>query len=310
MQTKTLTFQDPQGYEIFVTKWLPDGDHPVKAVVQIAHGMAETAARYEQFAKSLTEAGYIVYANDHRGHGRTAGDIANVGYMGVDGFNQAVEDMHQLRQITQTENQSLPLFLLGHSMGSFLTQQYIYQHGAGLQGVILSGTSGKRGFILNIGTILARGVIVLKGAKTASPFLDNLSFGSYNHRFKPNRTKFDWLSRDETEVDKYIADPFCGTVFSAGFFYDLCRGLRQIHRPDNQRHIPVDLPVYLFAGSMDPVGNFTKSIRHLIQTYHTLGIRDVAYQFYPDGRHEMLNETNRDEVTRDVIRWLDGHLKG
>jgi alpha-beta hydrolase superfamily lysophospholipase len=310
MKTETFTFRDPQGYEIFVTKWLPDdGDHPVKAAVQIAHGMAETASRYERFAQTLTEAGYIVYANDHRGHGRTAGDLTNLGYMGADGFNWAVKDMDQLRRIIQTENQSLPLFLLGHSMGSFLTQQYICQYGSGLQGVILSGTSGKQGFILNIGIILARWVIALKGAKTASPFLDSLSFGSYNNRFKPNRAKFDWLSRDEAEVDKYIADPFCGTVFSAGFFYDLCRGLKQIHQFDNQRHIPVDLPVYLFSGSMDPVGNFTKSIRHLIQTYQTLGIHDVTYKFYPDGRHEMLNEINRDEVIQDVIHWLDDHLK-
>jgi alpha-beta hydrolase superfamily lysophospholipase len=309
MKMETFTFRDPQDYEIFVYKWLPENGRQIKAAVQIAHGMAETAARYERFAKALTEAGYMVYANDHRGHGRTTKDPAKVGFMGTDGLNWAVKDMQQLHQVIQNENPTLPIFLLGHSMGSFLTQQYISLYGAGLQGAILSGTSGKQGFILNAGALLAKLVMLLKGAQTPSPFLDQLTFGGYNNHLKPNRTKFDWLSRDEVEVDRYIADPFCGTVFSAGYFYDLCRFLKQIHRLDTQRQIPVNLPIYLFAGSMDPVGNLTKTIRQLIRTYQTLEIHDVNGKFYPDGRHEMLNETNRDEVTRDVIQWLDGHLK-
>lgn len=309
MKLETFTFVDPQKYEIFVYKWSQDSGCPVKAAIQIAHGMAETAARYERFAKALTEAGYIVYANDHRGHGMTAKFPEKVGFMGTDGLNWAVEDMHRLHQIIQAENPSIPRFLLGHSMGSFLTQQYISLYGAGLQGVILSGTSGKQGFILNLGAVLAKWVMVLKGAQTPSPFLDQLTFGSYNNHFKPNRTKFDWLSRDEAEVDAFMADPFCGAIFSAGYFYDLCCLLKRIHQLANQRHIPVDLPIYLFSGTQDPVGNYTKTIHRLIQTYQTLGIGDVTCKFYPEGRHEMLHEINRDEVTRDIIEWLDGHLK-
>lgn len=309
MKSETFTFLDPQKYEIFVYKWLPDKGYPVKAAIQIAHGMAETAARYERFAKALTESGYIVYANDHRGHGKTAKFPEKIGFMGTDGLNRAVEDMRRLHQIIGEENPSLPRFLLGHSMGSFLTQQYISLYGAGLQGVILSGSSGKQGFILNIGIILAKLVMVLRGAQTPSPFLDQLTFGGYNNHFKPNRTKFDWLSRDEAEVDAYIADPFCGAIFSAGYFYDLYRFLKQIHQLDNQRRIPVDLPIYLFSGAQDPVGKYTKTIRQLIQTYRSLGIRDVTHKFYPEGRHEMLNEINRDEVTQEIIAWLDGHIK-
>ena len=308
MKLETITFQDQEKYEIFVYKWLPESGIPVKAAVQIAHGMAETAARYERFAKALTESGYMVYANDHRGHGRTAKEPEKVGFMGTDGLNRAVEDMHQLHQIIQRENPSLPNFLIGHSMGSFLAQQYISLYGAGLQGVILSGVSGKQGFILNIGAILAKLIMALKGSQTPSPFLDQLTFGSYNQHCKPNRTKFDWLSRDPAEVDAYIADPFCGAVFSAGYFYDLCRFLKQIHRLANQRRIPVTLPIYLFCGTNDPVGNYSKTVRQLIETYQSLGIQDVTCKFYPEGRHEMLNEINRDEVTRDIITWLDGHL--
>ncbi len=275
--------------------------------MQISHGMAETSARYERFAKALTEAGYIVYANDHRGHGRTAKNLANVGYMGKDGFNWAVKDLHQLTLIIKEEKAGLPIFLLGHSMGSYLTQQYIYRYGSGLKGAILSGTSGKKGSILDMGIVLARLIMLFKGAKSASPLLSVMTFGSYNDRFKPNRTNFDWLSRDNAEVDKYISDPFCGTLFSAGFFYDLFRGLKDIHRIQNQQKISKNLPLYLFSGIMDPVGNYTKSVVQLIQTYQILKLSDVAYKFYPGGRHEMLNEINRDEVTQNIIDWLNAH---
>jgi alpha-beta hydrolase superfamily lysophospholipase len=308
MQSETFTFQDPQGYEIFVYQWLPGPGQKLKAIVQIAHGMAETADRYERFALALTAAGYMVYVNDHRGHGRTAKTLDQVGYMGQDGFNWAVEDMYRLNRIIQAGYPGLPVFLFGHSMGSFLAQQYICRYGTGLKGAILSGTSGNQGFVLNLGIILAGLTIALKGARTPSPLLNYMSFGSYNQHFKPNRTPFDWLSRDEAEVDKYVANPFCGGIFSAGFYYDLFRGLKAIHRLRNQRHIPTNLPLYIFSGAMDPVGNFTRTVRRLINTYQKLKIQDVTCKFYPEGRHEMLNELNRDEVTRDVIAWLDGHL--
>lgn len=307
MQSETFTFRDSQGIEIFVHKWLPDTDLNPKAVVQIAHGMAETAARYERFAKALTEAGYIVYANDHRGHGRTAKNLTDLGYMGKDGFNWAVKDLYQLTQIIKEENPGLPIFLLGHSMGSYLTQQYIYRYGSGLKGAILSGTSGKKGFILTMGIVLAKLIMLFKGAQSVSPLLIAMSFGSYNDQFKPNRTNFDWLSRDNAEVDKYISDPYCGTQFSAGFFYDLFRGMKDIHRIQNQQKISKNLPLYLFSGNMDPVGNYTKSVVQLIRTYQTLKLSDVSYRFYSSGRHEMLNEINRDEVTQDIIDWLNAH---
>lgn len=305
MKSETFTFKDPQDYDIFVYKWLPDSGTNPKAVVQIAHGMQETAARYERFAAALTQAGYAVYANDHRGHGQTAKSVENLGYCGTDGFNWMAQDLYQLTQIIQHQNPKLPIFLFGHSMGSFLLQQYITEHGNDLQGAILSGTSGNQGFVVNLGIGLAKLISLFKGTSSKSPFLNNLSFGSYNKRFQPIRTKFDWLSRDNTEIDKYIANPYCGFICSTGFYYDLFRGLKLIHRNDTQQKIPHRLPIHFLAGTDDPVGNYNKTIRQLIDTYQKLGVQDLSYQFYQDGRHEMLNEINRAEVTHDIITWLD-----
>jgi alpha-beta hydrolase superfamily lysophospholipase len=309
MKNETFTFNDDQGIEIFVYKWLPEDDVKVKGVVQISHGMAEAAARYERTANALTASGYIVYANDHRGHGKTAGKVENVGYCGEDGFNWMVKDMYSLNGIIRRENPGLLVFLLGHSMGSFLSQSYISIYGDTIDGVILSGTSGRQGPILGIGTMLAKLEMKRVGPKTSSNMLNKMSFGSYNKQFKPCRTDFDWLNRDEVAVDLYINDPYCGGVFSTGFFYDLTKGLRDIHKKETMERIPKDLPVYLFSGEKDPVGNCCKTVRSLIDDYKTLGIVDVSYKFYKDGRHEMLNELNRDEVIADVINWLDRHLK-
>jgi Lysophospholipase len=309
MKNETFTFNDDQGIEIFVYKWLPEDDVKVKGVVQISHGMAETAARYERTANALTASGYIVYANDHRGHGKTAGKVENVGYCGEDGFNWMVKDMCSLNGIIRRENPGLSVFLLGHSMGSFLSQSYISIYGDTIDGVILSGTSGRQGPILGIGTMFAKLEMKRVGPKTSSNMLNKMSFGSYNKQFKPYRTDFDWLNRDEVAVDLYINDPYCGGVFSTGFFYDLTKGLRDIHKKETMERIPKDLPVYLFSGEKDPVGNCCKTVRSLIEDYEKLGLEDVSYKFYKDGRHEMLNELNRDEVIADVINWLDRHLK-
>lgn len=309
MRKEDFIFKDDEGVEIFVYKWLPGDETKVKGVVQISHGMAETAARYERFAGSLTKAGFVVYANDHRGHGRTAKTVENVGYMGEDGFNWAVKDMKQLNGIIKKENPGKPIFLLGHSMGSFLAQRYITLYGDSINGVILSGTTGRQGLVLNLGIRMAANEVKKVGAKTSSKKLNDMSFGSYNNAFKPARTDFDWLSRDTKEVDKYINDSFCGAVFTAGFFFDLAKGMKEMHKKENMRNIPKNLPIYLFSGDMDPVGKDCKTLYPLIKTYEKLRIKDVTYKFYKGGRHEMLNEINKDEVTNDTIDWLNRHCE-
>jgi len=302
-------FENPSGYLVHVYKWLPTKGSTIKGVVQIAHGMAEWAARYEEFANSLTAQGYIVFANDHRGHGRTARSPENVGYCGKDSFFGMTMDMYWLTNyLIRRDYPGLPIFLFGHSMGSFLAQLYITKWGDGLKGVILSGSNGKRGIDLYLGILIAGLQAALLGVKTRSKLLNYLSFGSFNRAFEPVRTDFDWLSRDPEEVDKYIADPFCGGVFSAGFFLDFFRGLISIYDARAVQGIPRELPVYILSGDRDPVGEFGKGPLKLAGFYRDLGLKDVTLKLYEQGRHEMLHETNRHEVIGDIIAWIDSHV--
>jgi alpha-beta hydrolase superfamily lysophospholipase len=303
-----FTFKDTYGANIFVYKWLPDEGVPVKAVVQIAHGMAETAARYERLAQKLTRHGYSVYANDHKGHGQTALSLDDVGYIGNTGFQGMLLDMEQLSQIIKSENKNCAIFLLGHSMGSFLTQGYIQKYGNRHSGVILSGTNGDPGTSLIAGIFLAKLIAKLYGERYKSKALHTLVFGSYNTSFKPQRTPFDWLSRDELEVNKYIKDPYCGTFFTASFFRDFFLFLQEINKPKGLSQIPKQLPLYLFSGDQDPVGHRSKGVLKLIKAYEEQQMKDLTYRFYEGGRHEMFNETNRDEVMEDLLTWLDGRL--
>lgn len=308
MIEKTLKLKVSDNHKIYAYNWRPENED-IKGIVQIAHGMAETSYRYKGFAKELVAQGYIVYANDHRGHGNTAISIDELGYIGPDGFNRMVEDMKEFTDfIRYKENKDLPLFLFGHSMGSFLSQRYISLYGNGIQGVILSGTSGDQGPILHVGIRIAKREVAKKGPKTRSLRLNNLSFGNYNKKFKPNRTDFDWLSRDEKEVDKYIEDPYCGEIFTTSFYYDFFRGLKEIFKKSNVEKIPKDLPIYIFTGDKDPVGSMGRGTLKLVKTYQNIGIKNLEYKLYKDGRHEMLNEKNKDEVMRDVINWLNKHV--
>lgn len=309
MKDDTFTFSAPDGVRVFVYKWLPDEADAVKGVVQIAHGMAEHAARYGRFAETLTKAGYAVFANDHRGHGKTAGAQENVGYFADEnGWEKVVGDMHTLTGIIQKENPQKPFFLFGHSMGSFLSRHYAMLHGRELSGLVLSGTGGDPGFIGRMGLLIARMEANLRGKKAKSGLMNTLSFGAFNKSFQPNRTDYDWLSRDQAEVDKYIRDPWCGAVFTSGFFCDLLGGISFINKRENIGRIPKNLPVYIFSGSKDPVGANTRGVTQVYHALRSAGIGDVTLKFYADGRHEMLNEINRDEVFSDVIAWLNKHL--
>jgi alpha-beta hydrolase superfamily lysophospholipase len=193
-------------------------------------------------------------------------------------------------------------------MGSHLSQRYIVLYGKELKGVILSGTSGKQGMLLNLGILLAKRGAKRKGPRERAHSINNLTFGSFNKAFKEPRTDFDWLSRDTAEVDKYIKDDYCGVVPTYGFFKDLFAGFKILHREDEMSKIPRSLPIYLFSGDKDPVGGNTKSVLGLIDLYRKLGIKDVSYRFYEDGRHEMLNEINRAEVMQDVLNWIEAHI--
>ncbi len=303
MSATTFTFTDPDGFEIFVYKWAPDTGKP-KAVVQVVHGLGEHALRYERFAKYLNQAGYMVYADDHRGHGKTAGNLSKVGMIGTDGWNGMVKDENQLSDIIEKENPGLPLFLFGHSMGSFIGQRYIECWGNRLKGVVLTGTTGLPMFPPESLSFLEKAA---EGDMRDKPPAQNV-MSALNTPFEPAKTPFDWLSRDEEEVQKYINDPFCGFAGTNGMTLDMARGCLEMLEPEQQALIPKSLPVLIACGEMDPVGAHGGA-QALAKRYEEIGIKDVQLILYPGARHEVLNETNRDEVQQDIRTWLENHVK-
>lgn len=305
MISDTFQFKDKYGKTIFVYKWIPEKDIEVKGVVQIAHGASEHGKRYESFAEILTCNGFIVYANDHRGHGLTAENEDELGHFGdEDGWKLVVQDMHELTEIIKEENKELPIFLFGHSMGSFLSRNYIFLYGNELNGVILSGTGHNPAPLVRFRHMMALREMKKIGNKSRSYKINKLTFGSYNNKFKPFRTESDWLTRDEKEVDKYIEDKMCGQVFTALCYRDLFIGVKEISNMNNIRKTPQELPIFIISGDMDPVGNNGKGVQKVYRMYKKAGIKDLSIKLYKEGRHEILNEVNKEEVYKDIIDWI------
>lgn len=300
MEHLTLTTTD--GHVMGYYRWLPV--EVPRAVVQIAHGMGEHAARYDWTAVALTNAGFAVYAQDHRGHG-TSATPETYGEMGEDGWNRTVRDAAELTDSIRGAHPGLPLALVGHSMGAMLAQQYLYRFGGKLDAAALSGSPGFAGaFQLWLSHTIARFERWRLGFGAHSELLQNLLFGKSNEPFDgPGATGFEWLSRDEAQVRKYVDDPACGFVLRAGSLANLMAGAREARKKRSVAGIPAGLPVYVFSGSADPVHDEEKGLNRLLARYRA-HLSRVDYRLYPDGRHEMLNETNRDEVVADLIRWL------
>jgi alpha-beta hydrolase superfamily lysophospholipase len=309
MRADTFTFQADDGMALFVYQWLPD--EAKRGVIHIAHGMAEHAGRYAHLAEALTAAGWAVYANDHRGHGRTARWSSELGFFARErGFQRVVRDLEQLIAHEKEENPGLPVVLFGHSMGSYMVQEFLIERGRSIQGAVLSGSMGKPSSLASAGRYVARAERRRLGERGRSALLNALTFETFNKAFAPTRTAFDWLSRDQAEVDKYLADPHCGFVVTTSLWVDVLDGVAEISRPERQARIPNDLPIYVFAGARDPVGQNAKSPGELVAAYRAAGLRNVKHRFYPGGRHEMMHETNRDEVVRDLVAWLAAEVKG
>ncbi|MHA1720330.1 MAG: lysophospholipase, partial [Promethearchaeota archaeon] len=270
--------------------------------------MAEHALRYERVAEHLTKAGYICYANDHRGHGKTAGDLEKTGYLGPGGWDSTVRDLKELTDYIKKENPNIPVFFLGHSWGSLMGQDYIQQWGNEIKGAILSGTNGTQSkLLLFMGMLIAKSQLK-KGPEKRNEKLDQMTFGAYNKPYEPAETKFQWLSRDQDEVNKYVEDPYCGFVCSTSFFVEILKGLKKIWKKENELKIPKDLPILIMAGEKDPTNNMAKNLKVLIKRYKKYGIQDITEKIYKDARHEVFNEINREEVFQDLIKWLDEHL--
>ncbi len=291
------------GKDIATTKYITE--NPI-GVVQIAHGMAEHRKRYSDFAEKLTDEGYSVYINDHRGHGETAGKESDLGFFAEkDGWNSVVSDMYKLTKLIKDENDSIPIFLFGHSMGSFLTRTYITRYGKEIDGAIICGTSQIEAFLLKMILPLAKLEKLIKGQRGRSWLIDKIFFASSNKSFKPIRTKLDWLSRDEKIVDEYIEDKYCGFKCTTAFFEDFIGGMKYLAYTENFKTIPFDLPMFFISGENDPVSNKGLGVKKISENYRKIGIKDASFKIYSDCRHEILNEVNKEEIYSDIVNWLN-----
>jgi len=303
MKPVDFTFQTVDGARLHVSGWAVETP---KAIVQVLHGMAEYGSRYARLAEALTAAGYTLYAHDHRGHGKSIPEGSPPGHMADDdSWNRIVEDAHGVNREIAKRHPSLPIIVLGHSMGSYVLQQLLFEHPHDMVAAALSASSGKPPAIATVGRLVARIERARVGKRQPSPVLQRLTFGEFNKAFAPARTEYDWLSRDPEEVDKYVADPLLGFAVSTQTWLDLMDALPRIANPSNAAKVPKGMPLYLLAGDQDQVGNSGKGMKSLHNAYKRAAIFDVRLKLYPNGRHEMFNETNRQEVTDDFIAWCD-----
>ncbi|MCR4652362.1 MAG: lysophospholipase [Eubacterium sp.] len=288
---------------IHAIEWKPEGE--VLAVVQIVHGMCEFVNRYDRFAKYLNEKGIYVTGNDHLGHGASVVDDEMHGYFAEkDGNGCVIGDIQSLREMTQKKYPEVPYFILGHSMGSFLTRQYLTMYGEGLAGAIISGTAYQSPAALAAGKAMCRSIARFRGWKHRSKTVNNMALGSYNKAFEPARTPNDWLTKDMRIVDDYCANPWDNFVFTLNAYYNLFVGLEKAEKQENINRIPKTLPIFVVAGGDDPVGNCGEGPRKVAEIYRKSGIRDTQVKIYPEDRHEILNETDHDEVDRDLLKWM------
>ncbi len=284
--------------------------HPtgaVKGVVQLTHGMCEHIARYQEWIDFLAKNGYAVYGHDHLGHGRSVSDESELGFFGEQsGCHYLVEDLHTVTEKIRETYPTQPIFLLGHSMGSFVSRLYLARYGNEVQGVLLSGTCGKIP-LSKMGLSLVRLWINTKGKRYRSKTLKKMIFGDYNKRLSSPRTPNDWLSRDPAAVDAFNRDPLSGFIFTNVAFRDLLTMIERISADRWFEEIPKNVPILLFSGEMDPVGNYGAGVRKLHRRLLDAGVDEVRIRIYPEGRHEMLRELNRDEVYQDILSWLEEH---
>lgn len=294
--------------EIHTIEWKPEGE--VRAVLQICHGMVEYIRRYDEFAQFLCGEGYYVVGNDHLGHGKSIQAKSEYGFFNEKYGNACVlGDMHTLRQRTEKKYPGVPYFMLGHSMGSSLLRQYIQMYGNGLSGAVLMGTvADHKKAALLFGKRLCRVMAAFRGWHYRSKMVDNLVLGAYNKKFKPARTRADWITSDNEKLDMYVADPLCSFMSTVNAYYNVFSGMIGIQRKESVYMIPKGLPVLFVSGADDPVGEFGKGVRKIYEKYRAAGIRDVTLRLYTGDRHEILNETDRDQVYKDLLGWFEKHI--
>ncbi|MEX2207305.1 MAG: alpha/beta hydrolase [Myxococcota bacterium] len=308
MKAGSLRDYAPDGVELFIHHWQPDGE--TRATLQIVHGMGEHSARYARLAERCCAAGFEVFAADTRGHGRSLIEPGLLGHLADrDGWDRAVGDVARFAARIAAERPGRPHALLGHSLGSLLTLDFLTRGGATpVDAVVLSGTSGPPGRGIALALAVARFERLRLGVRGQSALLQRMLFGRFNDAFAPAETAFDWLSRDRAEVAKYVDDPLCGFVLRVGGLCELAGALRRIFAAEALARIPHDLPLLLISGERDPVHDSLRGLRALASGLREGGLIKLTERSYPEARHELLNETNREQVTSEMLDWLEENL--
>ena len=308
MQREVIQFGSADGiHEIDARLWLPSESLP-KGVVQLVHGMAEHVDRYEGFASYLTDAGFLVCAENHIGHGGSVLSQEELGYMPPNSKEILIADMHQLRVAIQDVYTDAPYFLFGHSMGSFITRAYLARHGEGLSGAVICGTGNQPYAVSRFGRAVALALCALKGDHYRSAFLDSLGAGGFGNQIEDARTPLDWLSTDPVVVDAYMADELCGQMFTVGAYATLLDLTGEVVTLSCARAYPKDLPLFYVAGAQDPVGDFGKGVMAAANLAEKAGCKDVQMTLYEGMRHEILNEPDHMRVYEDVRTWIEERM--
>lgn len=286
-------------------RYTPDDEDGIRCILQIVHGMAEYIERYEEFARFMTDRGFVVVGEDHLGHGKSVGEKGKYGYFcEQDPATTVVRDVHRLKKITAARYPGIPYVIMGHSMGSFITRNYLCHYGAGVDGAVIMGTGMQPRTVLALSRMAAAAAGKLFGPQKEGKLLDKLAFGLYNRRIANPVTPFDWLSRDEERVRQYLNDPMCGFVFTINGFQTLFELISRLYRPENLERIPKKLPVFLLSGDADPVGGYGKGVKKAYRSLRQAGLENIRMKLYDGGRHELLNETNRRDVMQDIYHWI------
>lgn len=310
MTYQTDTYKTYDDETIFYYKWKVNKSKNLKGIIQISHGVGEHAGRYKNIAEILQDEGFEVYANDHRIHGKSAKNQDYLGfYDGKDYFSDAISDMRKLTEIIKKEHPNKKIILFGHSMGSLLSREYVTKYGDDLEALILSGTANFMKGLGSVGLFSAKVLGKLNGKHRSNEILKNLFFNQFNKNFKPNRTKVDWISSDKNQVDLFEADPLRIEDFSLSVFLDILKGSKKINKLPMFKKTPQSLPIFIFSGDKDPVGEMGKGVKKVAKKYKKVGIKDLTLKLYKGGRHEMLNEVNKSEVEKDLLNWLNQRIQ-
>lgn len=309
MKKEEFYFDSRDGQStIHAVRYTPDSKEVI-GVVQIIHGMAEYVERYEEFAEFLTDKGFVVTGDDHLGHGKSVPQGGSFGYFcEQDPATVVVRDVHRLKKKTQSLYPGVPYIILGHSMGSFILRNYLCRYGTGISGAVIVGTGMQSPAVIKLSKVVTALQKRFCGSKHVGKFIDKAAFGSYNKRFEPVRTPADWLSRNEANVDRYVADPLCGFVFTVNGFETLFELISRIQKRENLEKVPKTLPVFMVAGGDDPVGEFGEGVKRAFASLKDVGLTNIQMKLYEKDRHELLNEVDRDVVMQDIYDWIKGTI--